>query len=365
MKNGTRRKLRGISARALKIVLAAGIVLGYCYAVHLALDMKATINADEPSGEWFVQSKNEIRPRYIGPQNADALASAMRFDLGIEKSEAQTAKLKAHFERVLERGAVFQDNMDMLHFGHALMRRFKLAAEYERRRVAEHPEDAEYPSIRALYDLPESASWEELENALMDGGLKKWPDAKKRLDDWVDDAIKREKESTRETLLIVLPALLIPILWGSWALAKSLVQALKSNSRGIRLIQGKGKAKIALVVLLIWCAFGSSLFIVGGPDLAHNWRDDYTMLKTFLRMTQEPQETKQTARDLLRRIREDNKFGYSDFDYHVAITEMRRPRGKYIATSTLVFAAILPISFGMLKWLGIGWRQYFNLMRTR
>ena len=159
MKNERRRKARGVFVRALRIVLAAAVVLGYCYSVHLALDMKTKINADEPSGEWFVQDKNENRPRYIGPQNADALLSALRFDMGEEKSEAQTAELKAHFERVLERGAVFQDNMDMFHFGPALMRRFREAAEYERQRVAEHSEDADFPSIRALYDLPESASW--------------------------------------------------------------------------------------------------------------------------------------------------------------------------------------------------------------
>ncbi len=348
MKNGTRRNLRGIFARAFKIVLAAGIILGYCYSFHLALDLKAKIDADEPNGEWFVQSKNEIRPRYIGPQNADALASAMRFDLGIEKSEAQTAKLKAHFERVLERGAVFKDNLDMLHFGPALMRRFKQAAEYERRRVAEHPEDAEYPTIRALYDLPESASWAELENALMDGDLKKWPDAKKRLDSMVDDAIKQEKKSTRETMRIALPISIACFLVASWVLTRYLIQTPRSDSRGIRLIKDKGIGKMALIFLILWCMCASSAGTLGGQSSAHNWLDNYTRMTSYLREMQDAQET---ARDLLRQTQDDNKIGYSDFDDTVAITEIQRHRGKYLTTNMLLSAAIFPFSLGMFAWL--------------
>ncbi len=294
MKNERRRKARGVFVRALRIVLAAGAVLAYWYSVHLALDLKAKIDADEPRGEWFVQSKNENRPRYIGPQSADALLSALRFDMGEEKSDAQTAELKAHFERVLERGAVFQDNMDMFHFGPALMRRFREAAEYERQRVAERPEDADFPSIRALYDLPESASWTELENALMDGDLKKWPDAKKGLDSIVNHRIKTEKESTngtlRETLRTTLPFALMFVLLGSWGLTRPFIRSAKSNSRGIRLIQDKGKAKLAVVFLLIWCACGSSAFMLNGPSSALNWRDDYTKTKSFLREAQEKKQ---------------------------------------------------------------------------
>ncbi|MDE0022693.1 MAG: hypothetical protein OXT69_15085 [Candidatus Poribacteria bacterium] len=357
MKNERRRKARGVFVRALRIVLAAGAVLAYWYSVHLALDLKAKIDADEPRGEWFVRDKNENRPRYIGPQNADALLSALRFDMGEEKSDAQTAELKAHFERVLERGAVFQDNMDMFHFGPALMRRFREAAEYERQRVAEHSEDADFPSIRALYDLPESASWTELENALMDGDLKKWKDAKKGLDSIVNHRIKAEKESTsgtlRETLRTTLPFALMFVLLGSWGLTRPFIRSAKSNSRGIRLIQDKGKAKLAVVFLLIWCACGSSAFMLNGPSSALNWGDDYTKTKSFLR---EAQEKKRTARELLYRIRAGNERGYSDFDDLATATEIQRHRGKKIATSMLFSAAILPISFGMVAWLIIRWR---------
>ena len=353
MKSETRRNLRGIFARALVIVFAAGIVLGYCYSVPLALDMKAKIDADEPSGEWFVQGKNENRLRYIGPQSADALASSMRFDLGEEKSEAQTAKLKAHFERVLERGAVFQDNMDMLHFGPALMLRFRRAAEYERRRAAEHPEDAEYPTIRALFDLPESASWTELENALMDGDLNNWPDAKTRLDAWVDDAVRREKELTRETLRITFPFALVFVFLGFRRYARSFVQKAKSNSRGIRFLQVRGIAKTAALFLLIWCALGSNNYMLNGLISAHSWRDNYLTMKSFLRETPEDE---QTTRKLLYRIRVDNASSYSRFDNFATMTEIRRHRGKRIATSMLISAATLPISAGILAWIGVRWR---------
>ena len=245
--------------------------------------------------------------------------------MGEEKSEAQTAELKAHFERVLERGAVFQDNMDMFHFGPALMRRFREAAEYERQRVAEHSEDADFPSIRALYDLPEGASWTELENALMDDDLKKWPDAKKQLNAIIDDAIKQEKEWVRETLRISLPISLVFVLLGSWGLTIPFIQTSMSNSRGIRLIQDKGKAKLAVVFLLIWCACGSSAFMLNGPSSALNWGDDYTKTKSFLR---EAQEKKETARELLYRIRAGNERGYSDFDDLATATEIQRYRGK-------------------------------------
>ena len=354
MKDETRRKLQPLY-RPLKLVLAAGAVLGYFYVVHLALDLKAKIDADEPSGEWIAQNENDIRPRYTGPQTADALLSTMRFDLGEEKSEAQTAKLKAHFERVLERGAVFHDNFDMLHFGPSLMRRFNQAAEYERLRVEERPDDADYPSIRALYELPESASWGELENALIDDDLKKWPDAKKRLDSNVNEAIIQNKKSTREALEIVLPIGLAMMLLCSWGVVRPFIQRIRSSGLGVFLdvFRDKRKAKLAALFALSFCALGPCLFLFFGPGSAHNWRDDYLMLKTSLRETQ---ETQQTARKLLVRIRAHND-GISDFDYIASITEIRRQRGKEIVNSMLVSAAVLPLSVGMFAWVGIRLRR--------
>ena len=351
MNDEMRRKLRPLY-RPLKLVLAAGAVLGYFYVVHLALDLKAKIDADEPSGEWIVQNKNEVRPRYTGPQTADALLSTMRFDLGEEKSEAQTAELKAHFERVLERGAVFEDHLDMLHFGPSLMRRFKQAAEYERLRVEERPDDADYPSIRALYELPESASWADLENALMDDDLKKWPDVRKQLDRMVDFGIKVEKKSTRGTLRETLwTTLLIAVVFlalRSWGFSRPFVRRAKSNDRGIRLLRDKGNANLAVLFLLIWCAAGSSVFMLTGPELAHSWLDDYQNTKTILRETL---EYEQTAQKLLYKVRTYNGIVGSDFDNLATTAEVARQKGNKIADNILAAAAIFLICFGVLAWV--------------
>ena len=198
---------------------------------------------------------------------------------------------------------------------------------------------------------------DELENALMDGDLKKWPDAKKELNAIIDDAIKQEKEWVRETLRISLPISLVFVLLGSWGLTIPFIQTSMSNSRGIRLMQDKGKAKQAVVSLLIWCALGSSIFMLSGLSSALDWREEYPRTKSYLRETLETRKRQETARQLLDyRIRKDNEIGSSGFDYLAAITEIQRYRGKYVANSLLLSAAILPISFGMLAWLGVRWR---------
>ena len=135
--------------------------------------------------KWYAEHKwlivEEWRTRYVGPQTSEALLETRAYELlrefhgwSDEKIEADKAKMKAHYERVLQRGAVFHDTFDIGAYGASLIRSIEKARAYDQRRREEPPNES-LTTMRARYGLPESASLEELENAIIDRQLKLRP----------------------------------------------------------------------------------------------------------------------------------------------------------------------------------------------
>ena len=141
--------------------------------------------------KWLVVEK--WRTRYVGPQTADALLETRGYELlkefhgwSDEEIAADKAKMKAFYERVLQRGAVFHDTDDIGGYGESLMMDIEDERIHDQRIKEwnkENPDEEPRTTPRALYGLPESASWEELENAIIDHELKIRP-IRKAQTDW-------------------------------------------------------------------------------------------------------------------------------------------------------------------------------------
>ena len=101
-----------------------------------------------------------VDQHYIGPQTADAL---MVFTNLRPENRHEFDDLKAHFQRMLDRGVVFQDQWDILGYGGGLMD--KLQRAYK----SDFAKD-----IFEMHGVSEG-SWAELEEAIIERELRTWP----------------------------------------------------------------------------------------------------------------------------------------------------------------------------------------------
>ena len=117
---------------------------------------------------WLTLLKSQMGFRYSGPQTAEAIAAI--FYWAPQWQGEKRAELLAHLQRVIDRGAVFQDDWDAYEYGNSIMSRLS-----RRRELLAEKGPKEF---FAQYGLPETASIEEVENRLIDGHLQYWPIAK-------------------------------------------------------------------------------------------------------------------------------------------------------------------------------------------
>lgn len=145
---------------------------------------------------------------YDGPQTAEALMAA--FDARWRRINTHRANdplfspenTKALLERALERGAVVNDYGDYVEFTQVLRRDMEYFRgrdkQIEKEKNNLHPEmrDPEFSTTRETLGLPESASWEEVDDAAIDRMIRTWPTQKM----WMDMCFESKEPIVRVNL---------------------------------------------------------------------------------------------------------------------------------------------------------------------
>ncbi len=156
------------------------------------------------------KSKRDIweEPPYKGPQTSEALMEAYdakwrRINVGLAKDPYYSFEnVKAYLERALERGAVVNNYRDYVTYAQSLLFHIKISRRHDQD-IAElppHPPGFEHipppPTLREDIGLPENASWEEVDNAIIDLTIRRWPTQKM----WLDMSWKSEEPIVRVNL---------------------------------------------------------------------------------------------------------------------------------------------------------------------
>lgn len=144
---------------------------------------------------------------YKGPQTAESIMKA--FDAKWRRMNPERATLqryspenvKALLERALERGAVVNDYDDYLTYAQTLLRSIKSYRTHDERvaKFPPPPPGVKGPprlTVRELFKLPENASWEEVDDAVIDLKIRRWPTQKM----WMDMAQESDEPIVRVNL---------------------------------------------------------------------------------------------------------------------------------------------------------------------
>ncbi|MDE0021693.1 MAG: hypothetical protein OXT69_09985 [Candidatus Poribacteria bacterium] len=154
-----------------------------------------------PREKWLVRepgARNGASPRYIGPQTAEAILSIADFDSPESREiltaegwtdtaiEERRATLLSMYQRMLDRGYVYQDAWDINHFGGLMVSAIEAAHTWDSRReaaaVARGAAPDDYTTVREQWGLPETATMREVEDAILDHELRVWPAVKEQFE---------------------------------------------------------------------------------------------------------------------------------------------------------------------------------------